>query len=569
MTTLVQNKKSGLGVNLFGLIFLLVGLGVFIGGPVHTVYEHIGTGDWRQVPANLDSIEVKTHRGSDSTTYSIRASYRYEYNGRTFSASRVGYDRGSDNLSDYHYEVVSRLRHISNRGGLTAWINPEAPSESYLVRELRWEKLAFGSIFGIVFAGGGLFVMFLARRQTASGVPGTNGQLIYSSEKQGFWMFAFMSFLFIGVSLPVTLKLPEEIGKGNWAILLALAFPAIGIWLGFKAREARKNWRFYGPTPLMLNPTPGQVGGDIGGSIALPGRLPPGTWKVTLQCVRVRISGGKNSRRSESVAWQEDQVPEISRESSGSVARFVFTPPTSLPETDNQGNRMVKWRVLLDGPKEPVPMERTFEIPVMKGTQTSSIKITEAHLEKTERQTQTQSIASAAEQIDVAPSGSGWLITSRHGRHTGMTLGVMFVGLLFSAASIGLGYMAAKEGFMLYVMAGAFGLFGFPMLIGGLFMAGRSLKAHISGPQVEVVRYWFGKALWKRQGTLTSTHQLTLKSSGSMSSGRKTTEFFSLAFKDARDGKDIRIAEGIAEGISGRRPAEALQEQLSKLIGLK
>lgn len=562
MAAVSKKKTSGLGVNLFGLIFLAVGLGVLTLGPLHTLYEHAVSADWRQVPATLESVNIRSNTGSDSTTYSVEAAYRYQYSGRNYYGSRVGYDRGSDNISDYHHELVSRLRHASNRGTLRAWVNPDSPSESYLVRELRWEKMLFMTIFGTVFGGVGLFVMFMGRKKAA--LATVAGGPIHSSEKHGAWLFGFMAFMFLGISLPGVLAIPDELGKDNWPILAVLLFPLAGFWLAYMAWKNLRNWRHYGPAPLALDPSPGQIGGDVAGRITLARRLGQADWLVTLQCLRVRISRGKNSSRSESVIWQADQVPEVNDEATGSVVRFRFTPPTDLPETDSQGNRQVEWRLLLTGPRQPIPLERTYELPVVQGTQASSISLSPAHVEHHERQARMKSLTDAAEQIDVQMLGNGVLLHSRPGRNLAIKAMVLIFGLIFGGVSVGLAYVAAEEGFMLYFMAFMIGLFGFPMFLSGLFMLGRSLKARVEGSRVEAVRYWGGMALWKRSGNLVHADQLKLKGGMSMNSGRRTTEYFSLEFRNETGGKVIRLAEGIA----GRAVAEALRENLIKLLRL-
>ncbi|MFO7527336.1 MAG: DUF3592 domain-containing protein [Marinobacter sp.] len=562
MAAVSKKKTSGLGVNLFGLIFLAVGLGVLTLGPMHTLYEHAVSADWRQVPVTLESVNVRSNTGSDSTTYSVEAGYRYQYSGRNYYGSRVGYDRGSDNISDYHHELVSRLRHASNRGALRAWVNPDSPSESYLVRELRWEKMLFMTIFGTVFGGVGLFVMFMGRKKAA--VAAIAGGPIHSSEKHGFWLFGFMAFMFLGISLPAVLAIPDELDKENWPILVTLLFPLAGLWLAYIAWKNWRNWRYYGPTPLVLDPAPGQIGGDVAGSITLHRGLGRADWLVTLQCLKVRISRGKNSSRSESLLWQADQVPEVSHEAAGSVVRFRFKPPENLPETDDSGSRQIEWRLLLNGPKQPVPLERTYELPVVQGTRISSISLSPAHVEHHERQAQMKALTDAAEQIDIEMLGHGLLLHSRPGRNLAMKAMVLVFGVIFGGVSLGLGYVAAEEGIMLYFMAFTFGLFGFPMFLGGLFMLGRSLKARIEGNRVEAVRYWGGVALWKRSGHLVHADQLNLKVGVSMNGGQQTTEYFSLEFRDKTGGNTIRLAEGIA----GRPVAEALKENLIKLLKL-
>ncbi|TNE96246.1 MAG: DUF3592 domain-containing protein [Gammaproteobacteria bacterium] len=557
-----KNRKSGIGVIIFGLLFALPGLGILIVGPLFTFYEHAASADWIRVPATLDSVSLQTSSSDDSDTYSINASYRYDYRGKTYYGSRVNYDWGSDNIGDFHHTMIHRLKQAKARGQVIAWVNPSAPAESYLVREIRWEKILFTAIFGAVFSTAGLLVIFLGTRKTRSAADIRTSDSIHSSEKHGFWVFAFMAFMFIGISVPVLLAIPEELNDGNWPILAVLLFPLVGLWLARMAWVSRRNWRYYGPTPLQLDPAPGQVGGDIAGRIRLSRQTTDGNWLITLQCVRVRISKGKNSSRRESVIWQSEQVPEVINEHPGSSIVFKFEPPENLPETDDEGRDQVTWRILLAGPTEPFPLERTFDIPVLKGTERSAITMSEAHVEHHERVGKVQALTEAAEQIDVQMAPQGLIVTSRIGRNLTMKLMVILFGIIFGGASVWLAYAAATEGVMLYLMAFVFGLFGFPMFLGGLFMAGRSMKTRISANRVESVRYWCGIALWKRTGTLVNPGQVELVDGGKMTYGNRTIEYFSVAFRDGN--KRIRLAEGLA----GRPVAEAFRDNLIKLLGL-
>lgn len=547
---------------LFGLVFFLPGVGMLLFGPAHRVLEHTMTAGWDQVPATLDEIRVDRQRDSEgTTTYAVRASYRYEYGGRQYHGTRVGYDRGSDNIGDFHHRVMGQLEQQSRNNAVQVWVNPGQPSESLLVRELRWRKMLFMTVFGLVFAGAGLFVMWLAMRRSAPASTGDHP--ISSSAQYGHWLFGFMAFAFLGVSLPVVMMLPDELSKGNWPVLAVLLFPLAGLWLGYMAWKSWRNWRYYGPAPLFMDPAPGQLGGDIGGRIVFTKRLDADAdWAVTLQCLRVRITSGKNSSRHETLVWQQDQVPEAHHRAHGTELGFCFTPPVDLPESDDDGRDQVVWRLLLSGPTEPVALERSYDLPVIRGSQRSGITLSEAHVQHHEQQGRRQALTEAVEQVDVQRLGVGWVIHSRAGRNLGMKLSLTVFGLIFASVGAGLWYLAMTEGAMLYLMGGLFMLFGVPLTIGGVFMAGRGLTARIEGTRVTMIRHWLGLDLWKRQGQLGSADQLVLKSGVSQSQGGRTTEYFALVFQDG--GKTIRIAEGLV----GRPAGEAFRDSLVKLLGL-
>ena len=55
-------------------------------------------------------------------------------------------------LSDYHRSLVRRLEQAQRRGQVQVWVNPEQPSESFLVRELRWPRLGFMLLLGGIFS---------------------------------------------------------------------------------------------------------------------------------------------------------------------------------------------------------------------------------------------------------------------------------------------------------------------------------------------------------------------------------------------------------------------------------
>ncbi len=559
MHTENPTKKGSLWLLLFGSVFLIPGLAILILGPVHTLYLHMESAGWERVPAILNRIELQTHSGSDSTTYSLEASYRYHYGGRTYTGTRVGYDQGSDNLGDFHQKTEAALERAARSGRLRAWVNPSQPAESYLVRELRWGKMLFMGLFGLVFSAAGAGIMFIGRNTSTSVNPSAP---IYSGEKFGFWVYGFMAFMFFALSLPGVVAIPDELAQNNYPILLVLLFPLVALGLGYMSWKTRRNWRYYGPAPLLLDPAPGQVGGDIGGRITLSRPLDRSDLRVTLQCLRVRISGGKNRSRKETLEWQADQVPEIHATAQGTELRFCFRPPGELPETDTRGRRQVLWRLLLEGPGAPVALTRTYTLPVARGTRTSSIVLSPEHVQHHERLDSMQALTQAARQIDVMPTAEGLLIHSRMGRNPGLKFMTLLFGVIFSGIAAGVWLYADDQGFETTLVALAFALFGIPTFLGGLFMAGRSLKARIRGHQLEVTRYWFGLALWKRQGYLSRADQIHLKKGATVTSGARSTQYFSVTVTSGD--KSIRLAEGLA----GADVAEAFRDSLVRLLRL-
>lgn len=555
---------------LLGLPFLAAGLAVLWFGPLSALWQHARSASWERVPAYLDSVALASHRGSDSTTYSVTARYRYHYQGRDFVGERVGYDSSKDNLGKDHQQLEARLKGYQRRGQpLLIWVNPMQPQEAYLVRELRWKKLSFMGIFGLIFATVGGGMMYAGWRVSAvPRVPLASGP-VYSAERRSHWFFAGMGVLFVAMAAPGVLAIPEELDAGNVLILVVLLFPLVGLGLLWSGLRGWQRWRFYGPLPVLMDPQPGQLGGDIGGRIEL--RIPwqrENPYRITLQCLRSQTVGsGKHRSRSESVVWQQEQVPFMEARGAGANAGmtllFVFQPPDNLPPTEPYGDRYHLWKILLCGPREPVLLERTYTIPVVIGRGRSRVTLPDRHISEQQQRSRVRALEQADSQIRVSQQRGGVQVHSPVGLHIGMKLGLLLSGLVFAAAATFLWRQALHEGGMLWLMAGMFSLFGYPMLLTGLFVTGRSLTADIHSQNLKTVRYWCGIPLWRRQLTLSRAEQLSLQAGTKASNGRRHTEYFHLQVTE--QGRRLRLAEDIA----GREAAEALRDSLIQLLRLR
>ncbi|SIS43670.1 Protein of unknown function [Thalassolituus maritimus] len=546
-------SKRSIGTFIFGLMFLGPALGLFLFGPLDTLRLHVMTSGWTQIPATLQRIDIEYHHG-DTTTYSLEGLYSYRVNGLDYSSSRISYDESPDNIGDWHATTESKIRRASASQALTAWVNPDNPSESYLVRDIRWEKIGFMMIFVLVFGGAGAGIMLFGRysaRQAdvASGV-------VYSGQNLMHWVLGFMSMVFLLISLPAVLSVPSEFSAGNHAILLVLLFPLVAAGLGLAAYRSRKNWLFYGRTPLYLNPVPGQVQGQVGGTLKINKTGLGESWNVRLKCVSQTRSSGKKSSTRETLLWQSSTLPEVTESNDETCLNFVFNPDPELPQSYRKGRKAVIWRVEVEGPTEPVKFQRQFVVPVVEGAANSTLDISTEHQSKASRSQVAAAEASLSQNLDMTLSGDDFVIHSAAGRHLSFFLVFMFAGIAFAGAGVFMFKQAATEGVTLYFMGGIFFLVGAPMALGGLFGLGRSLESRCEDGKIETVRYWMGRALWRRSTEFRSAQQLELKAAGSSSTGNSTKEYFHIRIRDGQ--RKVRIAEMI----EGREAAELLMDRL-------
>lgn len=565
-----ENKKAGVGGYLFGGIFLFAGLAVMMYVGLLPVGKYLLSGQWERVPATVLSSELHRHRSDGPSTYSVTARYRYSYQGRTFTSDQVGLYGGSDNVGDYWQQLGSRLdrARASNRA-LQAWVNPSNPTQAYLDRTFRWSTLIFGLTFGGVFAlvGGG--VMYLMRRgrdpQTVSGT----GQ--YSSrEKSGHWLMVGFGAVFILLPSPAYLEVWKEVSRGNYMILLVLLFPLAGAGIALAGLRMRNNYRFFGPTPLALDPQPGQAGGQVGGSIQL-GRALSAEQSVTvwLSCIRCYYSGsGKDRKTRESIRWQNRQRAWCRPVQSGTEIQFCFDAPADQPATRERDRSVsgrkdwIRWRVELDGQVQGRALKRSWDVPVEAGSGSSRYELPASHLEADQRDRKMDALESANQQIEVEQTSEGLHLISRAGRNLGMKLGLLVFGGAFAAVGTFLFIQAAEEGFMLYIMGSIFGLIGYPMVLATLYTLARRLDAWVRGGEVRNQRRWLGIVLFRREGQLLNADQLVLESGMSSTSNGRKTEYMTLYAKV--DGKKLRLAEGIA----GREAGEALREAVLRTLRL-
>lgn len=566
-----QNKKGGIGGYLFGGIFLAAGLAVMLFVAVIPIAKYIDSGSWDRVPATVLSSNLHSHRSDGSTTYSVSGTYRYRYRGVDYTSSQVSQYSGSDNFGDYWQQLYGRIDTARrNNRTVSAWVNPDAPHEAYLDRTFRWGSVIFGFTFGGVFAlvGGG--VMLLMRRGSKDAALVSETGFYSSQEKSGHWFLVGFGAIFILLPSPAYLEIWKEVSRGDFAILLVLLFPLVGAGIAFAGWKMRQNYRFFGPTPLKMDPEPGQAGGQVGGQIHLGRPVPDGaSLSVWLSCVRFYYSGsGKDRKTRESILWQTEQRAYCVPRQAGTDIQFCFDAPADQPATRERERSLsgrqdwIRWRVSLEGQLEGRELKRSWEIPVVAGSGASRYQLPESHSMADRRERELQAVESASEQIRVEQTGQGLYLESRPGRNLGMKLGMLLFGGIFAGVGTGLFIAAASEGVMLYFMGSIFGLIGYLIVFSSVYTLARGLQVWIRGSEIRVVRRWLGIPLYRREGRLLRAEQLVLKSGMSSTSNGRQTEYMTLQVE--AEGKTLRLAEGI----KGREVGEALREAVLRALRL-
>ena len=410
---------------IFGLIFASGGVIFLTQTSLPTWQNWSEMQNWRPGYAQLLSVT-----GSENDT---QASYRYEYNGEIYQSTRVYAADFKDNIGSYHADLLQHLRlYLQSGQPLPIWINPRAPDEAVIDREMRWGLFALMTAFCSVFILIGLGVIFTCVRsvnkssqlqrpslialrkewkekrkdpdfkhsflefsqfrmeemqQSENTDPdisnwqsrkGWETSKITSEAKSGVWFFWIFAIVWNAISIPIAFIVPAELRQDNYAALIALLFPLVGAFLVYKAIAVTLEYRHFGKVVFDMDPYPGAIGGHVGGRILVIGlehrrAVEARELMVSLECVYSYMSGsGKNRSRRETIKWAEQGRPKVESKGQGVSLSFRFDIPEDLPNADiEQKNAYHFWRLSIKADLSGVDLNRHYNIPVFATGETS------------------------------------------------------------------------------------------------------------------------------------------------------------------------------------------------------
>jgi hypothetical protein len=188
----------------------------------------------------------------------------------------------------------------------------------------------------------------------------------YTQGKARGWVVAV---IWNAMALPASYAVVTgALATGDRKQLLALVFPAVGLWLlGAAMRPTARAWR-YGTTMLELTTLPATIGGTLEGTIRVGRGLEPAAGvRVQLASIRrVTRLAGKSRSVSERTLWQSGPLaPEVRREAEGAAMPIAFTiPGDAVPSGDENADGTVYWRLIARSPARGVDYAATFDVPV-------------------------------------------------------------------------------------------------------------------------------------------------------------------------------------------------------------
>ena len=532
--------------------------------------------DWVATEAVLTRAGYETNSGDDADTYEAFAEYTYTFEGVRYRGDRAMIASGGDNIGDFQRDLGNRLERAMLAGEpVTAWVDPERPTESVIDRTLRWGLVGFKSIFVLAFGGFGLGMLIFAwrvPREKDKSLPLYGDQPWLLNDKwqtpeirsdsktamYGAWFFAAVWNL-ISAPLPFLLY-PEIVEKENYFALIGLLFPLVGIGLLVWAIRRTREWRRFGPTPVTLDPFPGSIGGHVGGTIDL--ELPYDSsrqFHLTLTNIHSYESGSGDDRsQREDAQWQDAMVARAEPGPKGTRLSFRFDVPGDLRESDTeQDDSYYLWRLGLSADLDGTDLDRSYEIPVFATAKPSQLLSDRAVEQARSAQSEVDD-AGIRRLFELGFGPTGRRMYFPMGRHLSPAIGGCIAGLVLAGAGY---WMIAEEDMWLF--GGVFAAVGGLILLIALYMTLNSLEVRQAGSDIVTTRRLLGIAIRRQRFSRGDFERFESDSSFQSQSGGKHVMYYSV-LAVVRDGRRITVGEGFR----GENEARAAMRLVAREFGL-
>lgn len=381
------------------------------------------------------------------------------------------------------------------------------------------------------------------------------------------WWFAAVVCLVL--MAPVLMKGPDLVRDAGLMAVCAMGLVALGgVAALYQAIKHTLAWSRYGRLELRLDPFPGSLGGHVGGAVDVPlDRLESGAVRVTLSCIRVRITRGKNRSRWESVVWSREQAPVVELARHGTRLRFTFEIPADLPETEPRSDHYHYWATRIVAAVPGFDLDRAFEIPVHRLPQprraSSPAPPPAAIVHDPSRE-----LVAAESGVEVTQTADGLRLHYPVGRSVQAGVMAVVFGLIFVGTAAGFGYAGAS----VFPRDGAFGVGGwlflgpFLLVFGvvgtliallGIWLLVNSLEVHVRTGELVTTRRILGLPSTKHV-PLSDVERIELSINGQIGQGAKAEVSYHMrAF--LRSGKRLVLGDGIRGAPAAERLARVME----------
>ena len=549
------------GAFLFGFVFLSAGLFAGYLFVLSDARTWLAARSYVPVPAQLIAVNLERHQDSKTTTYRVRAQYRYTFDGREYASQRVAISDSADNMGNYQSDLYARLSADAGGGTVTAWVDPTDPRRALLARDMRWGLFAFKSLFFLLFTSIGAGVVVFSLRIAAlvaapepRAIPVQPSGRITSDLRKATWFWWGFAVIWNLVSAPGLFFLPGELAKGNWAALFLLVFTVAGVWLIYQAVHVSLQRHRFGVLTLTLSPYPGSIGATVNGTVDLPERF-RGTevFRATITCVRRRTTrSGNDTSTTDSALGQSETRATAEAIGRGTRLAFSFDVPPALPASQAPSNDYTLWTIHLDADIPGINLDCGFEIPMTPAagaTVTPPARVVATPMPEP---------AIPAGIVRIKHEGGATVFYYPPLRYPALSAGLLVFAVLSGGAVV---FMLTQlrggiADAVLWFMICVFGLMALAMFLLGLYTLGNSLRVEISDRGIASVRRVYGLR-FARDARLAEIASIEKKIGSQSTGGGKIDVRYALVAV-TRDRRTIAVGDDI--------PGPALADRLCRSI---
>jgi hypothetical protein len=390
--------------------------------------------------------------------------------------------------------------------------------------------------------------------------------------------YLIMGIVFVGVGALISLRLPAELHKGNYAALLALCFPLAGIlfFIGF-INGCRSQLRF-GRCYFEPAQIPVPLGGTLNGTIRTgkPLRLEHELC-LTLSCIQ---KDGRGKQTSESVLWQDEQFYSAranftEMEPGHSAVPVRFNLPADQPECYQRGGQSVCWRLDVRSKTHGSGFHAAFDLPVFQTGATAATDTPGADPTIRLRASAEEIRQEQDPRIQVTTSPLGREFYFPPARNPGFALGMTIAALFFDLVPVLLVLHFGGNGFIawipLVIFGLIFGLFGLLFTCVSFGAWFKSSRITIDSQGVQAVNHWLFIIRRSRHFAAGDIGRFDIESRSS-SGTRKFWDIQLHLRSQPRSGQPAPFTNNsitLANDVGGREEAEWLAAEMTRACGIR
>jgi len=377
------------------------------------------------------------------------------------------------------------------------------------------------------------------------------GRIISSNRNTmlGAWVFAI---LWNGISSMLWFVLPQELAKGNKAALIGLIFPAIGLGLLIWAGRVTIRWRKFGVITLELTRTPVPLGGELSGLITTTASL------ADVRVVKLQVACLEHDRRgknsSQRLLWEDrKELDAAALHVTSGIPVFFQLPRDGTPTSPKPDRVYVKWQLEVKAETAGVDFGATFELPVFGMTKADAPSAITADPTARWQPHAGEASPNPTSRIRVETTAEGREFIFPAARNPGVALWLTLFAAIFSA---GVWFTIVKHAPILFpIVLGLFDLLFVTLVISAWFSASRVVIAP------EGLQRHKSSLLLRSRKTFRREEIRDIKLHIGMTSG--TQAFYDLQVVTGAGGEAT-----IASAIASKREAEWLAHKMKTALGL-